>query len=155
VKHLGVYRVATYLLVLFCLGHTGGGMLSQKSLGPEADAVLASMKAVHFDFNGATCTYHGFWLAFGLTASVFLAFSAIVAWSLDGLKAAEWARVAPIAWALCASHAANAVLSWRYFFAGPGVFATLITLLLGIGAVRSGRAATAAVIAGSGAAVGR
>ena len=45
-KYLGPYRIAAYLLVLFCIGHTAGGMLSQKSLGPEADAVFAAMKSV-------------------------------------------------------------------------------------------------------------
>ena len=44
------------LLVLFCFGHTAGGMLSEKSVGSEADAVFASMKSVHFTFGGATVT---------------------------------------------------------------------------------------------------
>jgi hypothetical protein len=44
-------------------------MLSQKSLGPESDAVFSSMKAVHFNFNGASCTWYGFWFGFGLMAS--------------------------------------------------------------------------------------
>jgi hypothetical protein len=139
VKYLGVYRIATYLLLLFCLGHTAGGMLSHKSLGPAADAVFASMKAVHFNFNGADCTYYGFWLGFGLMVSVFLLFSAVVAWCLGSVKPAHWPSVAPIAWALFASHVCNVVLSWTWFFAGPGVLSTVIAALLGIGAYRRQR----------------
>lgn len=142
-KYFGPYRLATYLLVLFCAGHTAGGMLAQKSLGSESDAVFSSMKAVHFDFNGADCTWYGFWFAFGLMTSVFLLFSALVAWTLAGVSPNHWSMVAPIAWALFASHVCNAVLSWRYFFAGPGVFSTAIAALLGIGAFRKGRAAAA------------
>src|SRR5262245_4308687 len=78
VKDLRPFRIATYLLVIFCALHTGGGMLAQKSLGPAADTVFAAMKAVHFDFNGSDCTWYGFWFGFGLTASVFLLFSAAV-----------------------------------------------------------------------------
>ncbi len=140
-KYLGPYRIATYLLVLFCAGHTAGGMLEQKSLGPASDAVFSAMKAVHFDFNGADCTWYGFWFAFGLTASVFLLLSAVAAWTLDAAGPEHWSSVAPIAWALFASHAFHVFLSWRYFFAGPGVLSTIITVLLGLGAFRKGREA--------------
>jgi hypothetical protein len=40
-KYLSPFRVASYLLVVFFAGHTAGGMLAQKSLGPDADAVFA------------------------------------------------------------------------------------------------------------------
>jgi ABC-type nitrate/sulfonate/bicarbonate transport system permease component len=72
-KYLTPYRIATYLLVLFFLGHTAGGMLAQKSLGPESDAVFAAMKSVRFVFNGATCTWYDFWFGFGLTPKVVIA----------------------------------------------------------------------------------
>lgn len=143
-KYLDVYRIATYLLVLFCVLHTGGGMLAQKSLGSESDAVFSAMKTVHFNFNGSDCTWYGFWFAFGLTTSVFLLFSAVVAWTLAATKPAHWSSVAPIAWALFASHAFHVFLSWRYFFAGPGVFSTVITVLLGIGAFHKSHASAAA-----------
>jgi hypothetical protein len=136
VKYLSPYRIATYLLVLFFVGHTGGGMLSQKSLGPPSDAVFASMKAVHFTFNGADCTWYGFWFGFGLVVSVFLLLSAIVAWQLDKVAPAQWSAVSVIAWAFCAAHLVNAALSWKYFFAGPGTIGTAVALLLGIGAWR-------------------
>jgi hypothetical protein len=147
VKYLGPYRIATYLLILFCVGHTAGGMLAQKSLGAESDAVFAAMKTVHFNFNGADCTWYGFWFAFGLTTSVFLLFSAVATWSLASVNPGHWPRVSLIAWALFASHTCQAVLSWRYFFAGPGVFSTVITALLGVGAFEKGRAARSSRLA--------
>src|SRR5271166_2551139 len=116
-KYVATYRIATYLLVVFCAGHTVGGMLTQKSLGAESDAVFSMMKTVHFNFNGGDCTWYGFWLAFGLMASAFLLFSAVVAWTLADVAPSQWSMVAPVAWALFASHVCNAVLSWRYFFA--------------------------------------
>src|SRR4051812_26760812 len=47
-KYFTPFRIATYLLLLFCAGHTAGGMLSQKSLGADADAVFDQMKTVSF-----------------------------------------------------------------------------------------------------------
>ncbi len=142
-KYLSPYRTASYLLVLFCAGHTAGGMLSQKSLGPESDAVFSLMKAVHFNFNGSSCTWYGFWFGFGLMVSVFLLFSALVAWQLDKVGPQNWPAVSVIAWALVVSHICNAVLSWAYFFAGPGILATAVAILLGVGAWRKRKAATA------------
>jgi hypothetical protein len=138
-KYLSPYRLASYLLVLFFAAHTAGGMLAQRSHGPDADAVFASMKAVHFASKGAIGSWYGIWFAFGLLVSVFLLFSAIVAWQLDKVNAASWPSVSVIAWALAASHACNAVLSWTYFFAAPGIFATVVTILLVAGALRKQR----------------
>jgi hypothetical protein len=134
VKYLGVYRIATYLLLVFFLGHTAGGMLSHKSLGPAPDAVFSSMKVVHFALNCADCTYYGFWFAFGLMFSFFLLFSAFVAWRFADVEPKDWHTVAPIAWALVAAHLGDAILGWIYFFPGSASLATLITVLLGVGA---------------------
>lgn len=134
-KRVTPFRVASVLLVVFCVMHTAGGMLAQKSLGAESDAVFAAMKRVHFTFNGADSTWYGFWFGFGLTASVFLLLSALIAWQLDRVPPAQWPLVSTVAWALVASHVANTVLAWKYFFAGPGACGVVITLLLAAGAL--------------------
>jgi hypothetical protein len=140
-KHVTPFRIAAGLLAVFCALHTAGGMLSQKSMGPSSDAVFAAMKSVHFDFNGSDSTWYGFWFGFGLMASAFLAMSAFVAWRLERVRAEAWPDVSAIAWALTAAQAVTAFLSWKYFFAGPGVFATLATVLLAVGIVRKQRKA--------------
>jgi hypothetical protein len=141
-KYVTAFRAASVLLVVFCLMHTAGGMLSRASLGPAADAVFESMQRTHFDFNGADCTWYGFWFGFGLTVSVFLLLSALMAWELERMPLELWPRLRVMAWALVASHAVNTALAWKYFFAGPGVFGVLITLLLGAGILRRDREAS-------------
>lgn len=140
-KLITPFRIAAVLLLVFCVLHTAGGMLEQKSLGPASDAVFEAMKSVHFDFNGADCTWYGFWFGFGITASIFLAFSAVLSWELERVPSDAWPSLRVIAWAFVAAHAANTVICWKYFFAGPGVFSTLVTLLLAIGTLRKLRAA--------------
>jgi hypothetical protein len=140
-KNITAFRSASVLLFIFCLMHTGGGMLAQKSLGPPSDIVFSAMKRVHFDFNGADCTWYGFWFGFGLTVSIFLLLSAVIAWQLDRVPSELWPRLEVIAWALVVSHAANTVLAWKYFFAGPGVFGILISLLLAVGTLRKSQRA--------------
>ena len=132
-KRFTPLRSASVLLLIFCVLHTAGGMLAQKSLGVASDRVFEQMKSVHFRFNGADCTWYGFWYGFGLTVSAFLLFSAIMAWELDRVPSEYWPQLRYISWALVVAHALNTVLSWGYFFAGPGVFGTVITLLLAVG----------------------
>lgn len=135
-RHITPFRIAAVLLVLFCIGHTAGGMLRRESLGAEADAVFAHMKSVHFSFNGADCTWYGFWFGFGLTASLFLALSAVIAWQLDRVPTAAWPPVSVIAWSLIAVQAVNTFLSWRYFFAAPTLIDATVVVLMTWGTVR-------------------
>jgi hypothetical protein len=140
-KHFTLFRSAAYLTLLFCAAHTAGGMLSQASLGPASDAVFSAMKSTHFEFNGADCTWYGFWFGFGLTVSAFLALVAVTALVLDRVTPEAWPQVQPIAWALVIAMAFNGVMAWRYFFAGPTAFSVVIVLLLIAGTVRKARAA--------------
>ena len=135
-KWLTPFRVASALLWIFCVMHTLGGMLTRKSLGPASDAVFEAMKHVHFTFNGADVTWYGFWFGFGLTVSAFLALSALMAWKLETVSPEAWPQVSSIAWALVLTHLFNTVLSWQYFFAGPGVFGVLISGLLVAGSLQ-------------------
>jgi len=128
--YLQPFRLAAYLLILFCIGHTAGGMLAQKSEGSEADAVFASMKSVHFVFNGASCTWYDFWFGFGLMVSVFLLLCASMSWRLASVDPHTWPVAAPFAWLLAMTMIANAILSARYFFAGPATLSTLVALLI-------------------------
>lgn len=141
-KYFTPFRIAAYLALLFCAGHTVGGMLTQKSLGPASDTVFAAMKATHFEFNGSDCTWYGFWFGFGLTVSAFLVLVAVTALVLDRVTPAAWPQVQVIAWALVVAMAFNGVLAWRYFFAGPTVFSVVIVGLLIAGTVRKARHAS-------------
>ena len=128
--YLGPYQIATYLLLIFCTGHTLGGLFFAPSKGPAADAVLASMKAVHFRFNGADCTYYGAHLGFGLLTSVFLLLSAALTWHLGRFPGGN-AALRPVAWALFVAFVPTTLLSWWYFFAGPALLSLLVASLLG------------------------
>ena len=145
-KHVTPFRLAGGLAVLFCAAHTIGGMLTQSSLGAASDEVFASMKSTHFDFNGADCTWYGFWLGFGLTVSIFLLLVVLAALLLDRVTIVAWPQVAPLAWGVVVAMAFNGVIAWRHFFAGPTIFSAAIVALLVTGIVRKGRAAKTASV---------
>lgn len=137
-----LYKLATFLLLLFFVGHTFGGMLAEASWGPASDEVFSAMKQVQFDFHGGNSTWHDFWFGFGLMVSVYLLLCAFVIWTIDRTPAAQFPALAPIAWALVVAKTTIAVLSARYFFAGPATFSLLVAGLVGIETWRRGRAVT-------------
>jgi len=122
------YRAAAVFLLLFAVGHTVGFSQSDPKWG--VDALLGSMRSIHFDVQGFKRSYWDFYVGFGLFVSVFLLFAAILAWQLGGLPRENLAPMRGITWALAVCFVAVAFLSWRFFFAVPVVFSVVITVCL-------------------------
>ena len=122
------YRIAAVLLLLFAVGHTLGFRQSDPKWG--VDALLGSMRSVHFDVQGFNRTYWDLFVAAGFSVGVFYLFAAILAWQLGGLPAATLALMRGTAWAFALCFAAITVVSWRYLFIIPIAFSIVITLCL-------------------------
>jgi hypothetical protein len=122
------YRIAAVLLLLFAVGHTLGFRQSDPSWG--VDALLASMRSIHFDVQGFNRTYWDLFQAAGFSVGVFYLFAAILAWQLGGLPPATLAVMRGTAWAFALCFAAITVVSWRYLFILPIAFSIVITLCL-------------------------
>lgn len=135
-RYLNPFRLAAYILILYCLGHTMGALIRTPSFGPPVDTVLAAMKSTHFRCQTSDCTWFGFYLGFGWTVSIFFLVSAAIAWYLGGLSRAEQRALRPIAWTLFLGNAAGAVVAWIWFFIAPQVFATVGAALLGYQCVK-------------------
>jgi hypothetical protein len=122
------YRLAAVSLLLLAVGHTLGFRQSDPQWG--VDALLGSMRSIHFDVQGFNRTYWDLFVAAGLSVGVFYLFAAILAWQLGGLPAETLVRMRGIAWALALCFAAITVVSWRYLFILPIVFSVVITVCL-------------------------
>jgi hypothetical protein len=123
-----VYRVAGIFLLLFAVGHTLVFRQSDPRWG--VDALLGSMRSIHFQVQGFNRTYWDLFVASGLSVGVFYLFAAILAWQLGGLPAETLAAMRGIAWAFALCFAAITVVSWRYLFILPIVFSVVITVCL-------------------------
>ena len=123
-----LYRIAAALLLLFAAGHTLGFRQSDPKWG--VDALLGSMRSIHFDVQGFNRTYWDLFVAAGFSVGLFYLFAAILAWQLGGLPAATLALMRGTAWAFALCFAAITVVSWRYLFIIPIAFSIVITLCL-------------------------
>ena len=131
------YRIAAVLLLLFAVGHTLGFRQSDPKWG--VDALLGSMRSIHFDVQGFNRTYWDLFVAAGFSVGVFYLFAAILAWQLGGLSAVTMALMRGTAWAFALCFAAITVVSWRYLFIIPIAFSIVITLCLTAAAGLSAR----------------
>src|SRR5437016_12713260 len=131
------YRIAAVLLLLFAVGHTLGVGHADPKWG--VDALLGSMRSIHFDVQGFSRTYWDLFVAAGFSVGVLYLFAAILAWQLGGLPAATLALMRGTAWAFALCFAAITVVSWRYLFIIPIVFSIVITLCLTAAAWLSAR----------------
>jgi hypothetical protein len=122
------YRIAAVLLLFFAVGHTLGFRQSDPNWG--VDALLGSMRSIHFDVQGFSRTYWDLFLAAGLCVGVFYLFAAILAWQLGSLPPETLALMRGTAWAFAVCFTAITVVSWRYLFILPIVFSMVITVCL-------------------------
>jgi len=128
-----LYRIASFILVLFAAGHTFG-FLKFKPPTAEGAAVQESMRRVTFQVGRQQFTYEGFYRGFGLFITVELLFSAFLAWHLGGLAASTPAAIGALGWVFCAAQVACLVLSWIYFFPITAVLSAIVALCLGLAA---------------------
>jgi hypothetical protein len=128
VKAQILYRISSVLLLLFAVAHTIGFQQSDPTWG--IDALLASMRSIHFDMQGFSRTYWDLFVAAGFIVGVFYLFAGVLAWQLGGLPAETLAVMRLTVWALALCFAAVTVVSWRYLFILPIVFSIVITVCL-------------------------
>jgi len=123
-----LYRAASVLLLLFAVLHTYG--FRQVDPDWRVDPLISSMRSIHFDLMGSSRTYWDLFVGFGLLFSVFLVFTAILAWQLGGLPAQTSSLMRGTAWGLVICFAAVTIVCFRYAFIIPSVFSILILLCL-------------------------
>ena len=132
-------RLAAVFVAVFALGHTVGMLNAGEAQGIAEAAVLAAMKAYHFDMMGTSRTYWEFFLGANWFMSASALLLVVLLWQAAGLARRHGASVRPLVVTLALGCAAYAVLSAVFFFAAPVVANALGALSAGAAAVLLGR----------------
>ena len=130
-----LYRTAAVLLVLFAAGHQTGFRRVDPAWG--VGQVVTLMQSTRFTVQGFSRSYWEFFSGFGFFSTVFLLFSALLAWELARAPREVIDAVPRIRWAFALCYVIMAVLMWTNFFAGPIVFSALVALCLLLAAWKS------------------
>jgi hypothetical protein len=124
-------RIASVLTFVHAVLHTIGGVFGKAAPGAMQTAVSA-MQGNEFVAMGVTRTFWDFYMGFGLVVTVFLTVEAVVLWQLGSLAKTDALRLRPILATFLVSFLGMAVVSYRYFFAGPVIAEILIAVCLGL-----------------------
>jgi hypothetical protein len=124
-------RIASVLTFIHAALHTIGGVFEVAASGIQ-QATVAVMKANEFAAMGVMWSYWDFYRGMGLAVSVFLTVEAVVFWQLSLLAKTDALRLRPILATFLVGYLGVAVVSYRYFFAGPVIAEILIALCLGL-----------------------
>ena len=89
------------------------------------------MNNVHFQVKGSSFGYGHIYTGFALLITLYLLFSAFLAWHLGTVASNTPLAVGALGWAFCAVQLVSLVLSWKYFSGPPVVFSALLTVCLG------------------------
>ncbi len=133
-KHWIWLRVAAVLQALGTVLHTlataSGTASGSATPGPQERAVLDAMRGFHFDIMGSSRSVSDFYRGYEFSMTVTFAVLAVLMWQLSNLSRAEPRRALPLIVTILVCTILLDVLSWVYFFAGPGVMSALISLCL-------------------------
>ncbi len=135
-KSAWLFRIAAVMLILFAGLHTYG-FLKFKPPTEEGLAVMESMDRVRFEVKGTSLSYGGFYKGFGLFVSVYLFFSAFLAWYLGGLLPTVPRVAGMLGWLLCAAQVVCAMVGGIYFSATQAAFPGVVAVCLGWAAATS------------------
>jgi len=126
-----LYRIAAVLFVLFAAGHTFG-FLKFEPPTPQGMAVRDAMKSVHFRVGSKDYSYGGFYEGMGIQISVYLLFSALLAWQLGNIAVSSPRTIRVIGWAFLVVQLVILGLSVVYFPPEPAILSAIIVLCLGL-----------------------
>jgi|SRR5271165_1390980 len=122
-------RIASIIALVFCAGHTIGGVFSKPAPGVQT-FVVQIMKANTFDAMGSLRTFWDFNLGYGLILSTVLFTHCILFWQLGTLVKVDGARLRPIFALLGLEFLVQAPIAGRFFFLGPCIFSLVIAACL-------------------------
>jgi hypothetical protein len=135
-------RIASILALIFCAGHTVGGVLSPPAPGVQTDVVQV-MKAGSFNAMGAMRTFWDFHVGYGILITVILLVQSIFFWQLSILAKTDAPRLRPILALFALQFLANAPIAMRYFFLGPGLISVAIAACLAVAFYAAGASGSA------------
>lgn len=121
-------QVASFITLLFAVGHSVGGLSSWSPMGDNE--VLKAMTTVKFETFGVTRAYVDLYLGFGWTISVALLLQTAVLWQLAILARTDLGGVRPIIIIFAFATAASGLIASRYIFPVPALFSFALLLPL-------------------------
>lgn len=133
-------RIAAVLQALGTVGHNLETLSTKPTHGPQEQAVFDAMRGFQFDIMGSTRSTWDFYRGYQFSTTVTFVLMAVMLWLLSNLSRGAPREARPLVLAILIAQLFNTVISWGFFFAGPGVVGGLIALCLAMAVIGLDRA---------------
>ena len=114
-------RIAACLQALGTVGHNVATLSTKPTHGPGEQAVIDAMRGFQFDIMGSTRSTWDFYRGYQFSTTVTFVLLVVLLWLLSNMSRRAPREARPLVLAILIAQLFNVVLSWGFFFAGPGV----------------------------------
>src|SRR5215468_3346761 len=128
-------RLAAALQAFGTVGHTLATASSEPTYGAGEQAVFDAMRSFHFTIMGSTRSHWDFYRGYQFSTTVTFLLLVALLWMLSDLSRVAPRAARPLVIAIFIAQIATVILGWTFFFAGPGIVGSLITLCLAIAVI--------------------
>jgi hypothetical protein len=128
-------RIAAVLQALGTVGHNLATLSTKPTHGPQEQAVFDAMRGFQFNLMGSTRNTWDFYRGYQFSTTVTFALTLALLWLLSNMSRRAPREARPLVLAILIAQLFNVVISWEFFFAGPGVVGALIALCLAIAVI--------------------
>ena len=123
-------RVASFLTLIVCAGHTYG-LLGAPPRNAEEAALFEAMRGFRFDVMASSRTHWTFYFGLSLFLTANLLLLAIVLWQMSSWVKTGSARYRLLIASFLAGYIVFSALCWAYFFIAPAAITSAAAACLG------------------------
>jgi hypothetical protein len=133
-------RIAAVLQALGTVGHNLATLSTKPRNGPQEQAVFDAMRRFQFNIMGSTRSTWDFYRGYQFSTTVTFVLMVVLLWLLSNMSRSAPREARPLVLAILIAQFFNVVITWEFFFAGPGVVGGLIALCLAMALIGCYRA---------------
>jgi hypothetical protein len=128
-------RIAAVLQALGTVGHNLATLSTKPRHGPQEQAVFDAMRGFQFNMMGSMRSTWDFYRGYQFSTTVNFLLLVVLLWMLSNLSRSAPMEARPLVIAILVAQSVNVVLSWTFFFAGPGLLGSLIASCIAIAVI--------------------
>jgi hypothetical protein len=128
-------RIAAALQTLGVVGHNLETLSTKPTHGPQEQAWFDAMRGFHFEIMGATRSTWDFYRGYQFSITVTFVLIAVLLWMLSNMTRNAPGEARPLVVAFLIAQLFYMLISWEFFFAGPGVVGGIMAACMAAAAI--------------------
>ena len=128
-------RIAATLQALGVVGHNLETLSTRPMHGPQEQAVFDAMRGFQFEIMGATRSTWDFYRGYQFSITVTFVLIAVLLWMLSNMTRTAPYEARPLVVTFLIAQLFYVLISWVFFFAGPGVVGGVMAACMAVAAI--------------------